>query len=287
MFGISRQAYYKRQQKVEQLEEERDVILKLIRPIRKKMYRVGTIKIYDMIKKDMTKNDIKIGRDKLFTFLRHEKMLVKKKKNFTKTTNSFHRFHKHKNLIKGLDVTAPEQVWVSDITYIKTELGHEYLSLITDYYSKKIVGYYLADNLKTESSLKALEMAIKSRKYPDSKLIHHSDRGFQYCSDDYIAMLSNNNIQPSMTEVYDPYENAVAERVNGILKDEFDIGEGFTNHLQAVKEIKYAIETYNTFRPHFSCEKLTPQQAHEFGTYKLKKWGGKKKYRTKQPEDLN
>ena len=287
MFGISRQAYYKRQQKVEQLEEERDVILKLIRPIRKKMYRVGTIKIYDMIKKDMTKNDIKIGRDKLFTFLRHEKMLVKKKKNFTKTTNSFHRFHKHKNLIKGLDVTAPEQVWVSDITYIKTELGHEYLSLITDYYSKKIVGYYLADNLKTESSLKALEMAIKSRKYPDSKLIHHSDRGFQYCSDDYIAMLSNNNIQPSMTEVYDPYENAIAERVNGILKDEFDIGEGFTNHLQAVKEIKYAIETYNTFRPHFSCEKLTPQQAHEFGTYKLKKWGGKKKYRTKQPEDLN
>lgn len=287
MFGISRQAYYKRQQKVEQLEEERDVILKLIRPIRKKMYRVGTIKIYDMIKKDMTKNDIKIGRDKLFTFLRHEKMLVKKKKNFTKTTNSFHRFHKHKNLIKGLDVTAPEQVWVSDITYIKTELGHEYLSLITDYYSKKIVGYYLADNLKTESSLKALEMAIKSRKYPDSKLIHHSDRGFQYCSDDYIAMLSNNNIQPSMTEVYDPYENAVAERVNGILKDEFDIGEGFTNHFQAVKEIKYAIETYNTFRPHFSCEKLTPQQAHEFGTYKLKKWGGKKKYRTKQPEDLN
>lgn len=286
MFGISRQAYYKRQQKIEQLEVERDVILKLIRPIRKKMYRVGTIKLYDMIKTDMTKNDIKIGRDKLFTFLRHEKMLVKKKKNFTKTTNSFHRFHKHKNLIKGLDVIAPEQVWVSDITYIKTELGHEYLSLITDYYSKKIVGYHLADNLKTESSLKALEMAIKSRKYPDSKLIHHSDRGFQYCSDDYIAMLSNNNIQPSMTEVYDPYENAIAERVNGILKDEFDIGEGFINHLQAVKEIKYAIETYNTFRPHFSCEKLTPQQAHDFGTYKLKKWGGKKKYRTKLAEDL-
>jgi putative transposase len=287
MFGISRQAYYKRQKKVEQLEEERDVILELIKPIRKKMYRVGTIKLYDMIKKDLTKNDIKLGRDKLFTFLRHEKMLVKKKKNFTKTTNSFHRFHKHKNLIKGLEVTAPEQVWVSDITYIKTELGHEYLSLITDYYSKKIVGYYLADNLKTQSSLKALEMAIKSRKYPNRGLIHHSDRGFQYCSDDYIAMLSNNNIQPSMTEVYDPYENAIAERVNGILKDEFDIGEGFINHLQAVKEIKYAIETYNTFRPHFSCEKLTPQQAHEFGKYKLKKWGGKKRYRAKDVKELN
>jgi putative transposase len=287
MFGISRQAYYKRQQKVEQLEEERDVILKLIKPIRKKMHRVGTIKLYDLIKKDMTKNDIKMGRDKLFTFLRHEKMLVKKKKNFTKTTNSFHRFHKHKNLIKGSDVTAPEQVWVSDITYIKTEAGYEYLSLITDFYSKKIVGYHLADNLKTESSLKALEMAIKSRKYPDRNLIHHSDRGFQYCSDGYIAILANNNIQPSMTEVYDPYENAIAERVNGILKDEFNIGEGFINHLQAVKEIKYAIKTYNTFRPHLSCGKLTPQQAHDFGTYKLKKWGGKKKHRTKDVKAQN
>jgi transposase InsO family protein len=277
VFGISRQAYYKRQQKVEKLEEERDVLLKLIKPIRKRMHRIGTIKLYDKIKQEMNNQNIKMGRDKLFTFLRHEKMLVKKKKNYTKTTNSFHRFYKYKNLIKDMEVTAPEQVWVSDITYIKTELGHEYLSLVTDYYSKKIVGYNLSDNLKVESTLKALEMAIKSRQYPDRKLIHHSDRGFQYCSDTYIEMLSNNNILPSMTEVYDPYENAIAERVNGILKDEFDIGEGFVNHIQAMKEIKYAIETYNTFRPHFSCEKLTPQQAHEFGSYKLKKWGAKKR----------
>ena len=282
MFGISRQAYYKRQQKVSELEKEREEILNLIKPIRRKMHRVGTIKLYDMIKKDMTTKNIKLGRDKLFTFLRHEKMLVKKKKNFTKTTNSFHRFRKHKNLVKGMEVSAPEQVWVSDITYIKTNSGHEYLSLITDYYSKKIVGYHLADNLKTASTIKALEMAIKSRKYPERSLIHHSDRGFQYCSDDYIKMLSDNHIQPSMTEEYDPYENAIAERVNGILKDEFDIAVGFINHLQAVKEIKYAIETYNTFRPHFSCEMMTPQQAHDFGTYKLKKWGGKKKYALKQ-----
>ena len=214
MFGISRQAYYKRQNKLKKLESEREVILDLIKPIRKRMSRVGTIKLYDMIKNDMAKNNVNMGRDKLFTFLRQEKMLVKKKKNYTKTTDSFHRFRKHKNLIKDIEVNAPEQVWVSDITYIKTELGHTYLSLITDYYSKKIVGYHLADNLKTESSLIALKMAIKSRQYPDRKLIHHSDRGFQYCSDDYIAMLTDNNIQPSMTEVYDPYENAIAERVN-------------------------------------------------------------------------
>lgn len=278
MFGISRQAYYKRQNKLKKLESEREIILDLIKPIRKRMSRVGTIKLYDMIKNEMSKNNVNIGRDKLFAFLRNEKMLVKKKKNYTKTTDSFHRFHKYKNLIKDIEVDAPEQVWVSDITYIKTELGHTYLSLITDYYSKKIVGYHLADNLKTESSLIALKMAIKSRQYPDRKLIHHSDRGFQYCSDDYIKMLTDNNIQPSMTEVYDPYENATAERVNGILKDEFDIGEGFINLQQASKEIKYAIETYNTFRPHFSCQKLTPQQAHDFGNYKLKKWGGKKRY---------
>lgn len=282
MFGISRQAYYKRQNKLKKLENEREVILDLIKPIRKRMSRVGTIKLYDMIKNDMAKNNINMGRDKLFTFLRQEKMLVKKKKNYTKTTDSFHRFHKYKNLIKDIEVNAPEQVWVSDITYIKTELGHTYLSLITDYYSKKIVGYHLADNLKSESSLIALKMAIKSRQYPDRKLIHHSDRGFQYCSDDYIKMLTDNNIQPSMTEVYDPYENAIAERVNGILKDEFDIGEGFINLQQASKEIKYAIETYNTFRPHFSCQKLTPQQAHDFGNYKLKKWGGKKRYHSKK-----
>ena len=286
MFGISRQAYYKRQNKLKKLENEREVILDLIKPIRKRMSRVGTIKLYDMIKNDMTKNNINMGRDKLFTFLRQEKMLVKKKKNYTKTTDSFHRFHKYKNLIKDIEVDAPEQVWVSDITYIKTELGHTYLSLITDYYSKKIVGYHLADNLKSESSLIALKMAIKSRQYTNRTLIHHSDRGFQYCSDEYIKMLTDNNIQPSMTEVYDPYENAIAERVNGILKDEFDIGEGFVNLQQASKEIKYAIETYNTFRPHFSCQMLTPQQAHNFGSYTLKKWGGRKSYRTKKIKSL-
>ena len=286
MFGISRQAYYKRQNKLKKLESEREVILDLIKPIRKRMSRVGTIKLYDMIKNDMAKNNVNMGRDKLFTFLRQEKMLVKKKKNYTKTTDSFHRFHKYKNLIKDIEVNAPEQVWVSDITYIKTELGHTYLSLITDYYSKKIVGYHLADNLKSESSLIALKMAIKSRQYPNRTLIHHSDRGFQYCSDEYIKMLTDNNIQPSMTEVYDPYENAIAERVNGILKDEFDIGEGFVNLQQASKEIKYAIETYNTFRPHFSCQMLTPQQAHNFGSYTLKKWGGRKSYRTKKIKSL-
>ncbi len=278
MFGISRQAYHKRLKKIEKLQEQRAVILDLIKPVRKKMHRIGTIKIYDIIKNDMTENNIKMGRDKLFDFLRFERMLVPKKKNYTKTTNSFHRFRKYKNIVKDIVVKRPEQVWVSDITYIKTETKFEYLNLITDYYSKRIVGYYLSDNLKTEGTLKALEMAIKSRKYPNRKLIHHSDRGFQYCSPIYTQMLIENKIKISMTENSDPYENAIAERVNGILKDEFDIAEGFINHIQAVKEINYAINTYNSFRPHFSCEMMTPDQAHANGKYELKKWGGRRKY---------
>ena len=239
MFGISRQAYYKRQKKLEKLENERVELLDLIRPVRKVMPRLGTIKMYEIIKSDMIKNNIKMGRDKLFDFLRYEKMLVAKKKNYTRTTNSFHYFHKYKNMIKEMEITAPEQVWVSDITYISTEAGNGFLSLITDCYSKKIVGYHLADNLKTEGTLIALEMVIKSRKYPMSPLIHHSDRGIQYCSSPYIQKLTENDIKPSMTENSDPYENAVAERVNGILKDEFNIAEGFINHSQAQKEISY------------------------------------------------
>lgn len=287
MFGISRQAYYKRLIKIEKLEEQRALLLDLIKPIRKKMHRVGTIKIYSKIKNQMTQNKIKMGRDKLFDFLRCEKMLVPKKKNYTKTTNSFHRFRKYKNSVRDLVISRPEQVWVSDITYIKTEVGNAFLSLVTDFYSKKIVGYYLADNLRTESSLKALEMAIKSRKYPKRELIHHSDRGFQYCAPTYTQMLTENKIKISMTENSDPYENAVAERVNGILKDEFDIAEGFSNHVQAVKEITHAISTYNSFRPHLSCELMTPEKAHNEGNYKLKKWGGRKKYRIATETSMN
>lgn len=272
MFGISRQAYYKRHHKVYANNRQNLQALHLVSQHRKEQGRIGTRKLYLMIKPELNAIDIKMGRDKLFTILRDNKMLVKKKKNFHKTTDSNHHFRKHPNLIKGMRVTKPEQVWVSDITYIKTEAGHEYLSLVTDMYSKRIMGYHLSDSLKTEGTLQALKMAIKSRKYPGRKLIHHSDRGFQYCSDAYTNMVEANGIKISMTQSYDPYENAVAERVNGILKDEFEIGDGFVNHLQAVKEIKRSIETYNSKRLHTSCEMMTPDQAHRLGRYQLKSW---------------
>jgi len=188
-----------------------------------------------------------------------------------KTTNSKHWMKKYPNLIKEIELTRPEQLWVSDITYIKTDNGHEYLSLITDAYSKKIMGYELLDNLSNTGPLRALEVALKNRKYTQD-LIHHSDRGLQYCSADYIEKLKENNIAISMTENGDPYENAIAERINGILKYEFLIIEGFKNHSQALQVIQQAIAIYNESRPHLSCQMLTPNKTHLQENIQLKKW---------------
>lgn len=178
--------------------------------IRCKMPRIGTRKLYYLIKDELNLLHIKIGRDVLFNFLRAEHLLIKPKRSYVKTTNSKHWMKKYPNLIKNIEVTKPEQLWVSDITYIQTEQGHNYLSLITDAYSKKIVGYELLDNLSADGPLKALESALKNREYKHD-LIHHSDRGLQYCSADYINKLNQSNVKVSMTENGDPYENAIAE----------------------------------------------------------------------------
>ena len=236
MFGISRQAFYKRKQKIAIDNQENEMVLTLVKKQRREQYRLGTRKVFQIIKPKIENMNIKMGRDKFFSLLRNNGMLVRRRKSFHITTNSNHRFRKYRNLIKGKTFTKPEQVWVSDITYIKTEKGHLYLSLITDLYSKKIMGHYLSNDQKTESSIKALRMALKKRIYPDMELIHHSDRGFQYCAPDYTKLLGDEGIQISMTESSDPYDNSVAERVNGILKDEYGIGEGFINQSQATKK---------------------------------------------------
>lgn len=280
LFGISRQAYYKQKLRNLHVKAHRNQIVELVLPYRKKMSRLGTIKVYDLIKPQMEQNNVKCGRDKLFRILKEERMLIKKKKNYTKTTNSMHRYKRHPNLIVNLNINRPEQVWVSDITYIKTKKRHLYLSLVTDAFSKKIMGYYLANNQRAESSLKALNMAINNRIYPDKALIHHSDRGFQYCADEYTEVLVENNIDISMTTKYDPYENAIAERVNGILKSEFDIGEGFIDMKDAKKVIKESIQTYNQLRPHLTCRLRTPNQAHINPNFEPVKWK-KKNYKQK------
>lgn len=239
--------------------------------IRCSMPKIGTRKLYFLMKDELNELNIKIGRDVLFNFLRAENLLIKPQRSYVKTTNSKHWMKKYPNLIKDIELTKPEQLWVSDITYIKTDYGHEYLSLITDAYSKKIMGYELLDNLSTSGPLRALESALKNRKYTH-ELIHHSDRGLQYCSADYVENLGKNNIKISMTENGDPYENAIAERINGILKYEFLIIDGFRDHLQALEVIKKSINIYNESRPHLSCHMLTPNEAHLQQKIKLKKW---------------
>ena len=271
MFGLSRQSYYKNKSSRVKRNADLIIVRDLVMRIRCRMPRIGTRKLYYLIKDELNESNIKIGRDVLFNFLRAEHLLIKPKRSYVKTTNSKHWMKKHPNLIKNMEVTKPEQLWVSDITYIQTEQGHNYLSLITDAYSKKIMGYELLDNLSTAGPLKALESALKNRKYTHD-LIHHSDRGLQYCSSDYINILKENNVKISMTENGDPYENAIAERVNGILKYEFLIIDGFRNHLQALEVISESINIYNESRPHLSCQMLTPNNAHLQQEIKIKKW---------------
>jgi putative transposase len=247
------------------------------------MTRLGTRKLHYLIKPSLDKMGIRCGRDKLFAILKFEGMLVKKKRNYMRTTNSYHRFYKYPNLIKDIDINRAEQVWASDITYIRTGQGFLYLSLITDVYSKQVVGYQLSDNLKTVNCINALKDAIKSRKYPERSLIHHSDRGLQYCNPDYTETLINNNIDISMTTKHDPYENAVAERINGTLKNEFDLVDRLPDQKHAEREVNKTIWVYNNLRPHDSCEKLTPVQAHASENYKLKKWP--MRYKKKQQEN--
>ncbi|MFV8377131.1 IS3 family transposase [Flavobacterium sp. LB1P71] len=273
LFGIDRQVYYRRIKRKTIKEAKAIEAVSMVLEIRKSMPRLGTKKSYHiLLDKFQLMN---IGRDKLFDILRANHLLIQPKRSYHITTNSHHRFRKHQNHILDLEINRPEQVWVSDITYIGKRDKPRYLSIVTDAYSKKIMGYYLADNMNTESSIIALKMAIRQRKNKEIPLIHHSDRGLQYCANDYQSVLSKNGILPSMTQNSDPYENAIAERINGILKQEFMIDK-YNLELSLIKRIvKESINIYNTQRPHYSNYMLTPDQMHlqnqiKMRTYKTK-----------------
>ncbi len=240
----------------------------MVQEIRLKMPKIGTRKLYYLLEDEL--RELNVGRDKLFTILKANHMLIKPKRQYHITTNSHHRFRKHKNLIESLVISRPEQVWVSDITYIGTRANPIYLSLITDAYSKRIVGYDVSDSLHTISSIKALKMGLKNRKYKKEQLIHHSDRGLQYCSNDYQSVLNKNNVLCSMTESYDPYQNAVAERVNGILKHEFINGIKLEDIELMKLLIANSVKIYNEQRPHYSCYMLTPEQMHKQNKIKIR-----------------
>lgn len=252
---------YQGRKRAEKRKEELSRIKPLLVEKRMRMPRLGTRKLYYLLEEQFRQMGVKLGRDGLFAYLREEKMLIKPLKSYTKTTHSKHWLKKHPNLLKELKPTRMEEVFVSDITYVRSKEKTHYLSLVTDAFTRKIMGYELSDDMGTEHVVKALQMAIKTRKtkWP---LIHHSDRGLQYCSSLYQQTLKAGEIQTSMTDGYDCYQNALAERVNGILKQEFLV-ETCNTGQELKKHIEESVNTYNQERPHLSLNMKTPDQVHQ------------------------
>jgi len=263
-FGVTRQAYYKNNWDSITTTIEEELILQQVKAIRKNHRVMGGRKLYDLLRPFIAEHQIKIGRDALFKILSANGLLVRKRKSRIRTTNSYHWMRRYPNIIKGFVPTAPNQLWVSDITYWKIKNDqHLYISFITDAYSHQIVGYHVAETLETIESIQALNMALSTIKNTTGlNLIHHSDRGLQYCSNAYVALLKKRNIQISMTESGDPLDNAIAERINGIIKEEYLLNHVVKNLKQAKQLLKSVINLYNNERPHMSIGNLTPNTIH-------------------------
>lgn len=259
-YDMHRDAYYKFKIRKQKRKTVATQVLELVKKERIEQSRVGTLKLYKALKGSFELSGLKVGRDKLFDILREHNMLIKRKRASCKTTDSYHRFHKYKNLVKDMEVTAPNQVWVADITYIRTINGFCYLALITDMYSRKIVGYDISDSLELAGCLRALKLALRTAR-PATGLVHHSDRGIQYCSNQYVDELKKREVKISMTEENHCYENAIAERVNGILKDEFYLDQTFFSKKAAIYATDNAIYIYNNKRLHLSLGYKTPDMA--------------------------
>lgn len=260
LFGVSRQSYYQARQRWQDQQQSRTQVVNLVQQQRRLMPRLGTRKVYHLIKADLLKEGIKLGRDGLFSQLRGDGLLIRPSRSYHKTTDSGHWMHKYPNLLKGLIIERPNQVWVADITYLDLQEGHGYLSLVTDAYSRRIVGYHVHDSLHAQPVRLALEMAL--REYiPTLALIHHSDRGSQYCADHYQQLHRKYAIQCSMTDGYDCYQNALAERINGILKYEFLVIQP-RNLAEARQMVAESVAIYNQHRPHLSLQYQTPNQVH-------------------------
>ncbi|RZL11689.1 MAG: IS3 family transposase [Pedobacter sp.] len=281
LFGKTRNAFYDHQRREESTRFEEALIVDLVKSHRTVMPKVGGAKLLLMLKRDFTAHKIVIGRDSFFDLLRKHNLLIKRKPRYVRTTDSNHAYYKWPDRTKGFKLKAPEQLWVSDITYLRTANGFVYLSLITDAWSHKIIGHHLSQSLKTQGCIIALNKAISTLS-PGHTPIHHSDRGIQYCSEPYVTVLRQNNIGISMTQTGSPYDNAVAERVNGILKNELMLEETFSTYSEAAGAVHYAIDTYNRIRPHMTCGNLTPQTAHKT-TEKFKKLWKDKTYGKAKP----
>ncbi len=263
LFGITRQAYYQHWERTSEIHIEQALVLQEVMRLRRFHPRMGGRKLQVLLEPFLIEHQIKMGRDALFNLLSAQGLLVRRRKRQMRTTQSSHWLRKYSNLIRGLMLTGSNQLWVSDITYWKIGSGYVYISLITDAYSRRVMGYQVAENLEATATIQALAMALANLPpILTQPLIHHSDRGVQYCSKDYVSLLQKHKIQISMTESGDPLENAIAERVNGILKQEYLYECPVANLQEAQQRIKQVIEYYNKDRPHMSCGYLTPEQVH-------------------------
>lgn len=263
MLGYSRQYVYKQARDNVKKQLDQEAVKRLIDRERKLLPRLGTRKLHHLIKDDLQQQGLKFGRDKLFSVMRYYGLQIKPRRRYIQTTMSKHWLRKWPNLVKGKTIDAPDEVWVSDITYLKTAEGTCYLNMITDAFSRKIVGYAVGDNMETSTMITALEMAVRGRTQTAINTIHHSDRGVQYCSKDYVLMTSNNNIRLSMTENGDPYENALAERMNRTIKEEFGMDKVLKNKGQVALLVAESILLYNHKRPHLALGMKTPDSVHQ------------------------
>jgi transposase InsO family protein len=260
LLGYTPQAYYQYQKQLQERSLKEELVIQQVICHRRLQPRLGARKLLVVMQPFMAQCDIHIGRDVFFELLRVNGFLIRRRRRGSRTTFSAHRLKKYPDLVKGHTVSRADELWVSDITYIHLKRGFAYLSLITDAYSRRIMGFELSRDLSAAGCAMALQMALRNRS-GQVPLIHHSDRGIQYCSAEYIKLLNENQVSISMTQSGDPRDNAIAERVNGIFKQEL-LNRVYPNFKQASEAISKAIDIYNHYRPHSSVDMLTPEKAH-------------------------
>lgn len=284
-FGYSKQAYYKHVNHIEKNAVMENVVVGLIKKKREIWKRGSGRNLHQSLKKEFKEQQIKLGRDKFFDVLRQNGLLIKPKRVRAKTTCSYHHFNKYQNLIEAASTKRCNEIWVSDITYIwlKEQDKFCYLNLITDLHSRKIVGHCVYEDLSVKGSIIALQQALQQRKDKTLSLIHHSDRGVQYCCHAYVQLLQKNKVQISMTQSGDPLENAVAERINRTIKEEFtdDREMHFCSIESAKVSINNFVNFYNENRPHRSVNWHTPNEAHKIKGCLKRAW---KNYYKQRPE---
>jgi len=270
--GVSRQAHHKQGRRVALVVQGRELVVQLVHELRKELPKLGGRKLYHLLTPRLAELQVNMGRDQFFDLLREERLLIRRRNRRVRTTMSKHGMPVYPDLLKGLPIKAPGQVWVSDITYWRVQEGFYFIFLITDACSHKIIGYHVARSMDAEHAMIALRMAQRASRHRLKGIIHHSDRGGQYCFAQYVNLLQENGMRISMTQGGDPRDNAIAERVNGILKNELLAHHDVENIIQARSHLQEAVEAYNLRRPHLSCDMHTPEQAHGLDHVLQRRW---------------